>query len=78
MCRLPARLDFILLSVLCFTSSNLRKNKRRILLIAIIHELATVLLAMKFPTIYGNEPSETTLHNCTLSTQAMSAKIIPI
>jgi len=78
MCRLPARLDFILLYVPRFTSSNLRKNKWRILLIAIILELATVLLVMNFPTIYGNKPSETTLHICTLSIQDMSAKIIPI
>ena len=78
MCRLPARLDFILLSVPCFTSSNLSKNKRSILLIAIILELAMVLLVMKFPVIYGNKLSETTLYNCTLSIQDMSAKIIPI
>ena len=55
MCRVPARLDFIILSVPCFTSSNLRKNKRCILLIGIILELAMVLLVMKFPTIYGKE-----------------------
>lgn len=78
MCRLPARLDFILLSVPCFTSPNLRKNKRRILLIGIILGLAMILLVMKFPTIYRNKPFETTLYNCTLSTQDMPAKIIPI
>ena len=78
MCRLPARLDFILLSVPCFTSSNLRKNKWRTLLIGIILELTMVLLVMKFPTIYGNKTSESTLHNCTLSIKDMPAKIIPI
>lgn len=63
MCRLPARLDFILLFVPCLTSSNLRKNKRRISLIGIILELAMVLLVVKLPTIYGNKTSDSTLHN---------------
>jgi hypothetical protein len=75
---LPACLDFILLSVPCFISSNLRKNKQRTLLIGIILELAMVLLVMKFPTIYGNKTFESTLHNSTLSIQDTPAKIIPI